>query len=114
MHVIWVKSDQGLTYVNYGIEPRYRHFMFCNSEDHEEKLNQCGRAVRKAIDEVDILNGPAIEMVNGSRRRRLIAGEASSPSTFNDHFGRNPPSSEGPAIDLRVSLMGRVRDLLLF
>lgn len=91
MHVIWVTTDQGLAHVNYGIEPRHRFSLSCSCQDIVAKLDQCDRAVRKAVDEVEAINGLAFDIVNGGRPRRLIARGASSLPTYNDHFGINSP-----------------------
>lgn len=91
IHVIWVTTDQGLAHVNYGIEPRHRFFLSCGCQDHLEKLDQCDRAVRKAIDEDEVENGPAFEIVTSDQPRKLIARGASSQPTYNDHFGINSP-----------------------
>lgn len=65
VHVIWVKSDQEATHVSFGIEPHQGLFRSCSHRDHLEKLRECGRAVRKAIDEILPRDELPREIVNG-------------------------------------------------
>jgi hypothetical protein len=48
-YVIWIVRDGRLTYISYGVDPKYWFFFFCAKGDHIDKLHFCERLIRAAV-----------------------------------------------------------------
>jgi hypothetical protein len=51
IYVIWVRRSGYLTYISFGVDPKYLIFWFCGYGDHFAKMNFCRSKLINAIDD---------------------------------------------------------------
>lgn len=50
IHVIWIRNIGKEFYISFGIEPRYKIFLFCRKINHLDKLKRLRDLIRRSED----------------------------------------------------------------